>query len=145
MLHPCVQCVTRSISVYNYKKETQHFFIKLQKRTEQSRSFEVKTPAKFCLRSSLLFSIIFSISISDMPDNMITSKDQLKLNLVCYMHMHLPCQENYLQDQIGEFLSLLESFISESFVFYLTNTNLICSWSVFDSTFSELSPNVTCG
>ena len=38
-----------------------------------------------------------------MSENMITIKDYLKVNRICYMHMYLPCQEHYLQDQIGEF------------------------------------------
>ena len=62
--------------------------------------------------SEILFKIIsafpinFLISTFDMPKDMITIKDYLKVNRICYMPMHLPCQEHYLQDQTGKFFSV---------------------------------------
>ena len=89
-----------------------------------------KNTSEILFKIMSAFSINFSISTFNMPEDMITIKDYLKVNLICYMYMHLPCQEHYLQDEIREFFWV--------FCFYLTNTSLLCSWSVFNSTFFQV-------
>ena len=94
-----------------------------------------KNTSKILFKIISAFSINFSISTIDMPEGMITIKHYLKVNLICICTSHVKSTICKIR---------LESFF-ESFVFYLTNTSLLCSWSVFNSTFSKLSTNFTRG
>ena len=72
---------------------------------------EAKIPVKFCLRSSLLFSINFSISTFDITNDIIIITNYLQSNLIYHKHMHVLYPQHYVQVQIGVFLLRLLFFI----------------------------------
>ena len=72
---------------------------------------EVKIHAKFCLRSSLLFSINFSISTFDITIGIIFITNYLQINIIYHKHMHAFYPQYYVQVQIGVFLLRLLFFI----------------------------------